>query len=957
MENELNLLLRSTSDDSGYNNLAIAVECNETASKFVELVEIAFANQTGDYDPVTALYENIRDKFMACETDEAYDVLFFFYLELGSALIELYCQVNFCGPEFITKQREQLLSPRYESEVKHALQGLECDGLYPFFSVDMPHLLLIARVLTSFLANPLRLSWKEGIKLDSNGIISLPLLPDTDPHYNFLSFLQQNCSAKSLTVQWWNARAVVLHARLLQKQTYEECPTLWYEACGSFQWIIERFCQCPEVSLPKIDLTTLSLTPWKWNDSLSSEQARELASKVLLEWGLACHHFAYGDHGQRSFVAAKQVHLLETNLTAAMGRRTKYQRQDVAQLMLYAHSATTEQQKLPPAPSTAAVNNASENQAGNQQQETKQEDMLEIGRRAVIEGQGGEEAVMREVPLDLVDTGVENILFEGGPKLTDPNTAQPGGQLAPYDQVILLALCLDVANSNPSEDQLTNEEMMAYIERVLVQPANWMIHSTALLERSWIEFERRKTADRAMLQIQALIDQHSTKLTYTQASYQAIAEAAPAHERLRYIHQLVYPAVLEVKRDLAMKYLRSQVFVSALNYFKELEMWDEVVTCYQLMQKPTRAEIVVREQLKNGESPYMLTALADLTGKEEIYERAWTVSKHRYPRAKRTLAKICFDRGDFAKCNEHLMQALAVQPLVHTAWYLKGIACMRMENWEQGAEAFVRCIHLEDDVGEAWANLGAIHMKTKSWAKAQQALIEALKHKNDDWRILENLLGVSLALSIWKDAVRYMSALIDLRFKAQQKGHTERPVHLRELQHVVLVASVTARQEEEPSYEPTAAEFDQEHCEPMRSEERDRVQSLPELATKVEQLLDKITNTISNDPKLWDVYARFNIILGRYAAALETRIKQFRTIVNEPNWLKDPAKLKDTVEVGHLLCIALRFEEAKTADAYQVRTLVQTALRRMEVVDGMKAELIEQMREVVTKSEKMEQQL
>jgi hypothetical protein len=55
------------------------------------------------------------------------------------------------------------------------------------------------------------------------------------------------------------------------------------------------------------------------------------------------------------------------------------------------------------------------------------------------------------------------------------------------------------------------------------------------------------------------------------------------------------------------------VFASALNFFQELEMWDEVVTCYQLMQKPHRAELVVRERLKQGESPYMLTALADLT--------------------------------------------------------------------------------------------------------------------------------------------------------------------------------------------------------------------------------------------------------------------------------------------------------------------------------------------------------
>lgn len=43
-------------------------------------------------------------------------------------------------------------------------------------------------------------------------------------------------------------------------------------------------------------------------------------------------------------------------------------------------------------------------------------------------------------------------------------------------------------------------------------------------------------------------------------------------------------------------------------------MWDEVVTCFQLLQKPHRAELLVRERLAAGEeTPYMTCALGDLT--------------------------------------------------------------------------------------------------------------------------------------------------------------------------------------------------------------------------------------------------------------------------------------------------------------------------------------------------------
>jgi hypothetical protein len=222
--------------------------------------------------------------------------------------------------------------------------------------------------------------------------------------------------------------------------------------------------------------------------------------------------------------------------------------------------------------------------------------------------------------LDSIDGGPqENILLEGGPVFSEAAARDRGGELHPVDQAVLLSLCLDVKNNNPV-DGLTNEEMYPYIERVLQSANNWMIHSSALYQRSCLEFERRKTTDRALLQMQALLDQHTTKLTVTQSTFKSIEESAPSHERLRYLHCIVYPAQFELKRDLAERYLQYQVFVSALNYFKELEMWDEVVACYQLMDKPQRAEWVVRERLKLGKTPYMLTALADVTGKEEFYE-------------------------------------------------------------------------------------------------------------------------------------------------------------------------------------------------------------------------------------------------------------------------------------------------------------------------------------------------
>ena len=145
----------------------------------------------------------------------------------------------------------------------------------------------------------------------------------------------------------------------------------------------------------------------------------------------------------------------------------------------------------------------------------------------------------------------------------------------------MLALCIDVSNSNPA-DGLTREEMEPYLQRVLELASNWMIHSTGLLERSWLEFEKRRTMDRAMLQIQALLDQHTTKLTIMQSTYKAVHdESAPVQDRLAYLHCIVYPSQYELKRDLAQRYLQCNVVASALQYFRELHMWNDVVVCYQ----------------------------------------------------------------------------------------------------------------------------------------------------------------------------------------------------------------------------------------------------------------------------------------------------------------------------------------------------------------------------------------
>jgi tetratricopeptide (TPR) repeat protein len=878
------------------------------------------------------------------ESNKSLAMRTFEVLLLGIIYLELYCQCNYTGPELSRIERD-LLDARNEEERKAALLELECDGVLAHHTADMPHLLLFSHLLFTLMSEPTRGYWKTGITLSADGQIVPPVL---DLSNQFRQELVSTFQTKFPSLSWWNCRASLYHCRILLNSGYDSLPTLWNESVSSIKKSLLVFGCCDE----NYQLTVSSSEPishyenhqmnssnWTLNDTL-------LASGIWLEWGLACHFFDFGDNGKKKFQIAKEIIHLDTYLTAALGRRVKYQREDIAQLYLYAKSSIV--------PQLTQSNDGSvvKNTVTDKElvvREGENTDEYELGKKTIQETQEGEEVAVREILLDSVNTGyAENIVLEGGPQFSssgregDENNKEIdfGGALHPFDQIIILALCLDVSNSNPV-DGLTNEEMTPYIEKVLKQSndRNWMIYSTALLERSWIEFEKRKTADRALLQIQALIDQHSTKLSISQSSYKAVEESAKNYERLQYIYQLIYPSQFEMKKDLAMRYLKCQVFMSALNYFRELEMWDEVVACYQLMNKPYKAEIIVREQLKISETPYMLTTLGDLTTNEDCYERAWTLSRGRFARAKRTLGKICYDRGDFATAIQHLSQALTIQPLVHTAWYLKGICCMRAEEWVLGIESFIRCVQLENEVGEAWTNLAAIYMRQATWLKAYHSLTEAMKVKNDDFRILENMLTVTLALKKWKESIMMMNKLIDLRFKSlgpgqQHSTQIEQLIHFKELSFLskllptlywryresdpmtvsyadeqesttaAAVASASSvgkmdsenedsdlvlpnlpafmetqkrEMEEERHEQTTASTVSSELARKKKTNEIELLKIRSEnLIQDFEKLLNKIVLTLRSDASVCDIIAEFNFYLRKYRITYDYRIKQVR---------------------------------------------------------------------------------
>jgi tetratricopeptide (TPR) repeat protein len=192
-------------------------------------------------------------------------------------------------------------------------------------------------------------------------------------------------------------------------------------------------------------------------------------------------------------------------------------------------------------------------------------------------------------------------------------------------------------------------------------------------------------------------------------------------------------------------------------------------------------------------------------------------------------------------CIQHLDQALAVQPLVATAWYLRGIASMQVQDWAKALDSFVRCIQQDIEVAEAYANMGAIYMRQREFEKAHDALKEALKYKGESWKITENLLNVCLALGKWKEAIAHMDRLLNMR------SASGRPIHKKELRYLIEVALAS----EAPT---TPNEF-----------------SLPNV---LESFLKKVITSIHVDSEVWDILATFYEKFNRPRELMECRFKE-----------------------------------------------------------------------------------
>ncbi|KAJ5739335.1 Glycoside hydrolase superfamily [Penicillium manginii] len=505
------------------------------------------------------------------------------------------------------------------------------------------------------------------------------------------------------------------------------------------------------------------------SDLNSEEQSRYLLERAIIH----THHGSDGK-ARADIDGASKIRNFEFALTGQMGKRTKFQERDTSQLVILAKSAD------------ATPN--STNTSGPKKLDLDDDTLLEA--------------------ISFADKKSGTVQEDLSPALqsVDPND-QP--ILNPVDSAILLAMASAITNTAP-ENGLTREETQPYATRVLEGgSSNWQIYTEALLLRSRVEGYRARTVERAVLQMQALVDQVLADTATSDSVAQQPSsdpttflprpekdESAPAASRLEYIWIMNFSTRWKLEAELAKRWVELGGLRTALEIYERLQMWAEVALCYAATEREEKGKTMVRRQLyeakgedENDENelfegpersplpadaPRLFCILGDISKDEKMYERAWEISNQRYSRAQRSLARhyLALTPPALEKAEEAYSKSLQINRLNHSSWFAYGCVQLELQKWQDAAASFTRCVQLDDTDGEAYSNLAAaimrqpepepttevtidettgeeIKLEADPYKRAREALAalqRAAQLKNTDARIWDNVLTVAASI-------------------------------------------------------------------------------------------------------------------------------------------------------------------------------------------------------------------
>ncbi|CAJ1974750.1 unnamed protein product [Sphenostylis stenocarpa] len=413
------------------------------------------------------------------------------------------------------------------------------------------------------------------------------------------------------------------------------------------------------------------------------------------------------------------------------------------------------------------------------------------------------------------------------------------------------------------------------------------------------ESSRSRTKERALMMMDNLVKH--------------IYESSPSiAERIAFSYAVYMPSIPALRKEYALLLVRCGLIGEAMKEFEDLELWDNLIYCYSLLEKKASAVELIRKRLsEKPNDPRLWCSLGDTTANDAYYEKALEVSNNRSVRAKCSLARSAYHRGDYMTSKILWESAMSMNSMYPDGWFSFGAAALKYDKLtgkvlqaqdkEKALDAFTRAVQLDPENGEAWNNIACLLMIKKKSKEAFIAFKEALKFKRNSWRMWETYGLVAVDIGNISQALEAVQMILDMT--------NNKVVAYELLERITMeVEKRVATNNAPPLITDKKPKTDQFCIVDSGSECQEQV-SVAGGSRETEQLLlllGKVLQQIVKSgsgcgPDIWGLYAKWHRINADLTMCSEALLKQVRSLQGSDTW-KDPHRFKKFAKASLELC-------------------------------------------------------
>ncbi|CAL5075675.1 unnamed protein product [Urochloa decumbens] len=651
------------------------------------------------------------------------------------------------------------------------------------------------------------------------------------PHLQFIVFAELLLTSLLSLSDCWSVSWWLFRISMFQQNILDELSSSLYDQVQVYKnKMLDHFCELEKVST-------------YWDSLLCDGEGSYFVSAAFLEAGIAEYKYGRVDASRLHLDSAQKACGLHLSLTGILGFRTIHQVDAKSQMVLVAKT----------------------NKSGSDERQTS-EPTLAQNDNAALKNARSSVPVESDEFCDILRT--PRLVHEGSNSASENTTGSSANiSLSAMQQAAVLAQCLHVSRRSRS-DEMSGWEMAPYIESIDSQGESYFVVRSLcdILRVRW-ESTRSRTKQRALLMMENLVEDVGK-------------EFPVAAQRVKMVFGVHMPTLPALRKEYGELLISCGIVGEALDIFKDLELWDNLIYCYRLLGKVADAVSLINARLSvTPNDPRLWCSLGDVTNNDDHYKKALEVSNNKSARAMRSLARSAYNRNDFHTSKILWESALSLNSLVPDGWFAYGTAAWKDKDLDKAVDAFSRAVQIDPENGEAWNNIACLHMIRGKSQAAVQAFREAVKFKRNSWEIWENYSKVALDTGNVRLTLEAVKTVLNL--SSNKRFNVD-----------ILDKVMTLLEEQPPHFVDTHEASDDTNKETRQSNQ---------LLDIIGDILQQIVRSGGSNADVWGLYARWHKTKGNLLACSEASLKQVRSLQGSGLW-HDQKKFTKYAQASLQLC-------------------------------------------------------